>query len=277
MHQLGVLLCAEPLCKTARTRNVAHTRHAADEMHTCAEPQLPCRSIFRPRAGSERMRITRAIIVLSAIASAAGERLSKRNLGDNHHGHHGLACGGTRQVRNLGDNHAPSHPCPTSPPLLQATTTTPAPDQSPPSTAMEGVASAGFDHGAGVASETPPPHHHATTPPPHLGDAELGVGGIPESNLTSSFNASHSNKNGGRAVMQSSSVTAMAEKTTAVVGTVVAISACASIAGSGAGPMPLIFQLQLLSQFGKIGGGSGALATFSESFGYARARSAIWR
>ena len=209
--------------------------------------------------------------VLLVIASAAKHQ-SKRNLGDNHHSHHGHACGGTRNVRNLGDNHLSSDPCPTPPPPLQAATTTPEPSR--PSTALEGVAGAQFDDGAGVASETPPPH---------LGDDELGFGRIPEItpattpnpsdvssiNVTSSFNASQSKK-GGREVMQSSSVTAMAEKTTAVVGAVVAVSACASIAGVGVGPMPLIFQLQLLSQSGKIGGGSGALATFSESFGYAR-------
>jgi hypothetical protein len=73
--------------------------------------------------------------------------------------------------------------------------------------------------------------------------------------------------------MSTAAVEALAAQVGTVVGTVVAASVGASLAGAASGPgaLAVIGQVQMLSQMGKVGGGGGALSTFSESFGWANA------
>jgi hypothetical protein len=73
--------------------------------------------------------------------------------------------------------------------------------------------------------------------------------------------------------MSTAAVEALAAQVGTVVSTAVAASVGASLAGAASGPgaLAVIGQVQMLSQMGKVGGGGGALSTFSESFGWANA------
>jgi len=72
--------------------------------------------------------------------------------------------------------------------------------------------------------------------------------------------------------------TAVGAVVAGVVATTVATTVAASAGGataagaaSGPGALAIIGQVQVLSQFGKVGGGGGSLGSFSEGFGWANA------
>ena len=76
-----------------------------------------------------------------------------------------------------------------------------------------------------------------------------------------------------RKTMDAADAAILAGQVSAAVGAAVAgvVALSAAGAASGAGAIAIIGQVQVLSQFGKVGGGGGALGAFSEGFAWANA------
>ena len=116
-----------------------------------------------------------------------------------------------------------------------------------------------------TSSTTPPPTTTSTTPTPTTTPIPTLIPTNASANATVVV--------GRRQVMSEAAVQKMAEQVTVLVSSAVAASAAASMAGAASGPgaLSVIGQVQMLSQVGKVGGGGGALAAFSDSFGWANA------